>query len=535
MALFGKEMKELYWKYLTLWVMTGAVVGCILGIMFRATGATDPTFVDILKIPGELFTRGLKLMLVPFIFSSMICSVFQLRRIVGGNQIGKTTFAFYLTTSLAASVLAVCVSLLLIVPTIRDPIGTDGLPSTVAENAAAAGAKIASFQKQCGRTGEVWCKIKGTLGYLVPQNIVDAMASSQLLGVMSFGVAVGLLVRPREDGTSAIVDLADEVQSVMLRMMSILIAFTPLAVCSLLCYVVMVFNISQVGEYIGWLLAAGFISQFLQAFAVYPLLYFTLTRKNPFPYIKNITPALATAFATASSAATFPWTLQCATEKNGIPHTIANFVLPLGVTINMDGTCMTLITSVFWLAYSQGLTLGFGSILLMVITATISSIGTAPIPSAVTINMDGTCMTLITSVFWLAYSQGLTLSLSSILLMVITSTISSIGSAPIPSASLVLTGTIADAAGVPLGQLFGVIVAVDWLRDRVRTCVNVMGDSIAVGILAIGFKHLDKVEPDPQAAVEHADPSTIYLDVEPTKKQGGSKTACSAPASRHSL
>merc|ERR1712032_1613148 len=111
--------------------------------------------------------------------------------------------------------------------------------------------------------------------------------------------------------------------------------------------------------------------------------------------------------------------------------------------------------------------------------------------------------------------------------MVITATISSIGTAPIPSASLVLTGTIADAAGVPLGQLFGVIVAVDWLRDRVRTCVNVMGDSIAVGILACRFKHLDKVEPDPQAVVEHADLSTIYLDVEPTKEQQGSKTACS--------
>jgi len=464
--LCGGDAAELCRKYLTLWVITGAVLGCILGTMFKSAGATDDAFVDLLKTPGDLFTSGLKLMLVPFIFCSMICSVFQLRSIVDGNKIGKATVAFYVTTTLAASVLAVIVSLLVIVPNIQEPIGTGGLPSMVAESAASAREKLEGFQKQCGHGNQVWCKLRGTLDYLVPNNIVGAMASSQLLGVMSFGVAVGLLIRPREEGKSAIVDLAEEVQSVMLRMMAILIAFTPVAVCSLLCYVVLSFDISQLGEYIGWLLVAGFVSQFLQAFAVYPLLYVAFTRRSPFPYIRNITPALATAFATASSAATFPWTLRCATEKNGIPRTIANFVLPLGVTINMDGTCMTLITSVFWLAYSQGLSLSFSSIMLMVITATISSIGTAPIPSA----------------------------------------------------SLVLTGTIADAAGVPLGQVFGVIVAVDWLRDRVRTCVNVMGDSIAVGILACRFKHLRETEPESQTT-DHAEPSKGYLDVEAAQEQ----------------
>merc|ERR1712099_137400 len=79
---------------------------------------------------------------------------------------------------------------------------------------------------------------------------------------------------------------------------------------------------------------------------------------------------------------TLPWTRQCAIESNRVPRTIADFALPLGVTINMDGTCMTLIVSVFWLAYAQGLTLDFGKVILMVITAAISSIGTAPIPSS---------------------------------------------------------------------------------------------------------------------------------------------------------
>jgi Na+/H+-dicarboxylate symporter len=165
-------------------------------------------------------------------------------------------------------------------------------------------------------------------------------------------------------------------------------------------------------------------------------MYFIFTRRNPFQYMRNVLPAMTTAFATSSSAATLPWTLRCAVENNKISKTVADFVLPMGVTINMDGTCMTLIVSVFWLAYAQGLTIDAPKIVLMVLTAALSSIGTAPIPSA----------------------------------------------------SLMYTGTIAEIAGVPLGSLFGVIVAVDWLRDRVRTVVNILGDSYGVGILDHHFK-----------------------------------------------
>lgn len=469
MAAGMEKARAVFWKYLTVWVVMGAVSGCVLGIIFQSAGATDGVFVNVVKTPGDLFTNGLKCMLVPFIFSSMICSVFKLRTVVNGSRLGSAAFAYYLTTTAAAAVLAVLVSCAIIVPGVKEPFGTAALPAAVAEGAASKAEAYRGFQEACGHDSEVWCKVRGTLGYLVPNNIVGAMASSQLLGVMSFGVAVGLAIKPGEDGRSGIVDLASEVQDVMIRLMCALIAFTPFAVCSLLCYVTMTYDLSKLGEYIGWLLAAGFVSQFLQAFVVYPLLYILLTRKNPLTYIKNIVPALTTAFATASSAATFPWTLQCATESNGIPSTVANFVLPLGVTINMDGTCMTLIVSVFWLACSQGLALDFGKVLLMVITATVSSIGTAPIPSA----------------------------------------------------SLMYTGTIAEAAGVPLGQLFGVIVAVDWLRDRVRTCVNVMGDSIGVGILAHRFKEAPREEEPPEApataaaAAEPAGEAAESEDLEP--------------------
>jgi Na+/H+-dicarboxylate symporter len=440
MAVTSKaDVSRIYWKYLTLFVVAGAVLGVILGLVFKEGNATDATFVDIVKTPGDLFTRGLKCILVPYIFCAMITSVFDLRSIVDGSRIGWATCAYYVSTTLAAALLACLVSLLIILPNV-ETYDDLVLPKDVNAGATSKIDAYAHFKQNCGQESEVWCKIRGTLGNMVPSSIVGAMAESQLLGVMTFAVAVGLLIPRRQDGTSRIVELAEEVQAVMTELMFVVIAVTPIAVCSLLCWIVLKHDVSHLAVYIGWLLAASIVSQAIQALVVYPLLYVFLTRRNPIVYAWNIVPALTAAFATSSSAATLPWTRQCAIENNQVSKTIADFALPLGVTINMDGTCMTLIVSVFWLASAQGVVLDFSRVALMVISATVLSIGTSPIPSA----------------------------------------------------SLMYTGTIAEIAGVPLGSLFGVIVAVDWLRDRVRTCVNVMGDSFGVGILAHLYKIDDK-------------------------------------------
>jgi Na+/H+-dicarboxylate symporter len=112
-------------------------------------------------------------------------------------------------------------------------------------------------------------------------------------------------------------------------------------------------------------------------------------------------------------------------------------------------------------------------------------------------------MSLIVSVFWLAAAQGVAIDFSKVAMMILSSTVLSIGTSPIPSASLMYTGTIAEITGVPLGTLFGVLVAVDWLRDRIRTCVNVMGDSFGVGILAHLYPVKDESEEN--MAVEAAE------------------------------
>eukprot|EP00456_Euglypha_rotunda_P043265 TRINITY_DN33869_c0_g1_i2.p1 TRINITY_DN33869_c0_g1~~TRINITY_DN33869_c0_g1_i2.p1 ORF type:complete len:180 (-),score=20.30 TRINITY_DN33869_c0_g1_i2:11-550(-) len=156
----------------------------------------------------------------------------------------------------------------------------------------------------------------------------------------------------------------------------------------------------------------------------YPLFYFFVTRGNPYKYMRGMISAMSTAFGTASSAATLPVTIRCATERNGVDGEIANFVLPFGSTCAMDGTAINTILGVAFLAYAQGIKLNFLEMLAVVVMSSISSLG----------------------------------------------------SAPIPNASIVVIVMIMDSVQVPLTGLFGLYIAMDWLGERVRSVVNVTGE-----------------------------------------------------------
>merc|ERR1711920_605021 len=158
---------------------------------------------------------------------------------------------------------------------------------------------------------------------------------------------------------------------------------------------------------------------------VYPGLVVLFTKKNPLMYVYNLLPALLTAFGTSSSAAALPVTTQACVEKNGVAPHIAKFVLSLGATINMDGTGLYLICAAFFIGTIEGVTFGLGKFATMAVLAMLCSLGTAPVPSA----------------------------------------------------SLVLLSTIMTSVGIPLTSTFGLVWAVDWLLDRMRTVVNVAGDA----------------------------------------------------------
>ena len=156
-------IKQYFWKYLAVWVCFGVVIGCLLGWMFKESGATDETFKNIIKTPGDLYTRGLNCILVPFIFCSMITSVFNLRTLVNGNKIGKATVAFYVFTTLCAAILAASVSAMLIVPNV-DTFDDSAVPDSAVSQGDAKISAYSDFQDDCGYDSEVWCKIWGNVG-----------------------------------------------------------------------------------------------------------------------------------------------------------------------------------------------------------------------------------------------------------------------------------------------------------------------------------------------------------------------------------
>ena len=187
---------------------------------------------------------------------------------------------------------------------------------------------------------------------------------------------------------------------------------------------------------------------FVHVFCVYTSLFFFMTKTNPFEYFQWILPAQTTAFACASSAATMPVTLQCAEDSGRVPLPIARFVIPLGATINMDGSAIYFPCACVWLAVLNGITPTFGNYILLAILSTIGSAGTAPVPSA------GLVMVLT------AYNS------------------------------------VFGTSGVPDG--FEFVVAIDWFLDRLQTVVNVTGDSIVAASIAhkVSLEVEDETHPD---------------------------------------
>lgn len=187
-------------------------------------------------------------------------------------------------------------------------------------------------------------------------------------------------------------------------------------------------------ENVGYLVVATVLAMVLQFFVVYVGFYAFFTRSNPFTYLKSIVPAQTMAFACASSAATIPVTLKSVKSTGRVPDAIARFVIPLGATVNMDGGAIYFPCACIWLAIMNGISPDIGSYFLLVIISTIGSAGTAPVPSA-------SLVLIIT-----AYN------------------------------------TVFNTTGTPDG--FSYILAIDWFMDRLRTTLNVTGDAVVAGMVA---------------------------------------------------
>ncbi|KAK1230154.1 hypothetical protein PQX77_006748 [Marasmius sp. AFHP31] len=261
----------------------------------------------------------------------------------------------------------------------------------------------------------------------IPDNVFRTLADNELLAVLITAVILGYLL----DTKSPIVRAIREIEELVMVVINWLIKVAPIGVFFLIFSNLLKLDIASVGQNLGLLIAAALTGMFLHMFVVTPAIYFFVVRQNPYSHWIKCSPAWITAWGTASSAATLPVTLRVVRER-GVPNIVSKFAIPLGCLINMDGTAIYFPVVVGFLAATQSITLDPGQWALVALLATLASIGTTPIPSA----------------------------------------------------SLVLTVMIAENVNVPVTGMFGVVLAIDWFLDRFRTAVNISSDLFGVVVIA---------------------------------------------------
>lgn len=368
---------------------------------------------------GTLFLNALKMLIVPLITSSIIVGVAGIGSSGDLGRLGGKTLVFYLTSSL----LAILVGLVLV--NLIQPGIVDGEPAgdlLALEEPASLPSSVDGADS--GALAEIFLR-------MVPTNIVKAAADGQMLGLIFFSLLFGFfLTRADQGAAEPLYNFWNGVFQVMMRITEWVMRFAPIGVFGLVAE-----TVSQTGFAAAEPLIVFSITVMLalaaHALVTLPLLLRLFGRVAPYRMLPAMAPALMTAFSTASSSATLPVTMDCLEKNARVSNRVSSFVLPLGATVNMDGTALYECVAAMFIAQAYGVELGVGVQFIIVMTALITSIGVAGVPSA----------------------------------------------------SLVAIAIILAAVGLPLEAL-GVLLVFDRLLDMMRTSVNVFGDSCGAVIVA---------------------------------------------------
>ena len=387
-------------------MITGIVLGIFSGWMYGSK-------MLVVEWIGEMFLDALKMLVVPLIISSMIVGIAGLGDI---RKVGKTGLIalgyFMMTTCMAVAIGLVMVNI--IEPGVAVEMTVEQVPEKVA--------------------GKEAVGITDILKTFVSPNLVQSMVKMDILPLIIFSLIFGgVLTTLGEPGKRAI-EFFDTINSAIMKIVHLLMYFAPFGVFALIASKLgaagggdlFLAELAKVGKYAATVISALLI----HGIVVLPIILYLTTYRSPFIYFKNVTEALTTAFSTASSSATLPVTIECAEKNNRVSRKSALFVLPLGATVNMDGTALYESVAALFIAQMMGIHLGFGEQLIVFLTATLAAVGAAGIPEA----------------------------------------------------GLVTMVMVLQSVGLPLEGI-GMLLSIDWFLDRCRTTVNVWGDSIGASVV----------------------------------------------------
>lgn len=398
-------------------LLLGVTAGFITGMPETGPGSAAFRFYDFL---GTLFLNALKLLIVPLIVSSMIHGIANLGSGRDLGRLGLKTVLFYATTTL----MAILAGLLLVNLLAPGKINGEPVRDRI-------GLTADSGRVEAGMAGKEAMRVEDFFLRMVPSNIVKAAAEGEMLGLIIFSLIFGFFVtrvsgRPGE----VLKDFWRGIFETMMLVTEWVMLFAPFGIFGLVAKVAATTGMEAIRP-LALFMVTVIAALGIHFFVSLPLLLRFIGRISPRNHYRGMAPALLSAFSTASSSATVPITLDCLEKKAGVSNKTASFVIPLGATINMDGTALYECVAVLFIAQAYGLDLSLGAQAAVVVLALLTSIGVAGIPAA----------------------------------------------------SLVAIIIILEAVGLP-AEGIGLILAVDRILDMCRTSVNVFSDSCGAVIIA---------------------------------------------------
>lgn len=367
----------LHWQ-----ILIGMAAGLIVGIAINLAGAPidaimaagGPTasalsFVANLNdFIGDLFLRGLRFIAVPIVLFSLIVGASSLNDLKKLSRIGGRTIAIYLVTT------AVAITVGLLFANLTQP-GT-WLSPELRDTLAAARSDVAATKMSKAVAPDVWA----TLLNIVPKNPFRALADGNMLQVVFTALAVGvaLTLVPR-DKAEPVIRAADGLTDTIIKLVQAIMLTAPIAVFCLIARVMATMGLEVLGALAMYSLTvvAGLA---VMTFVVYPAVLWAFAKVPPMRFFSAIAPAQLLAFSSSSSSATLPVTMKCMEDRMGAGEEVTSFVVPLGATINMDGTALYQGVAALFIAQLYGIDLSFGDQLTIVLTATLASVGTAGVP-----------------------------------------------------------------------------------------------------------------------------------------------------------
>ncbi len=359
----------LHWK-----ILLGMVLGVLLGFAAASFDGGKELVQDWVKPFGTIFINSLKLIAVPLILGSLIKGVSDLKDISKLSKMGgKTILIYILTTVIAVSIGLLLVNTIQPGNSISEKTRTD-LVSNYTESTQKYKDEAAS-QKESGPLQ--------ALIDLVPQNIIGAAGENKnMLQVIFFAIffGIGLILIP-EEKSKPVKDFFDGFNEVILKMIDLIMLAAPYGVLALLAALVVESPSADLFKALGWYGLTVLLGLLLMV-SFYISMVFIFTGKKPKEFLNGISPAQLLAFSTSSSAATLPVTMERVHEHLGVDEEVTSFVLPIGATINMDGTSLYQAVAAVFIAQAFGMELSFGVQLGIVATATLASIGSAAVPGA---------------------------------------------------------------------------------------------------------------------------------------------------------